>query len=46
MREQIKDQVCGMEVGEDNPFTAERAGKTSYFCSSACRESFLKGEKL
>ncbi|MBA2341576.1 MAG: heavy metal translocating P-type ATPase [Pyrinomonadaceae bacterium] len=37
----VKDPVCGMDV---NPATAaghsEHAGKTYYFCSSACQEKF------
>ncbi len=40
-----RDPVCGMEVDENTPFTAEKDGKTYYFCSAACREKFLKGEK-
>ncbi len=40
-----KDPVCGMEVEEETALRTEKDGRTYYFCSPACRESFLKGEK-
>ena len=35
------DPVCGMEVTEDCPFTAEVEGLTHRFCSEGCRQWFL-----
>jgi RND family efflux transporter MFP subunit len=39
-----KDLVCGMDVGPNNPGTtkADYQGKTYYFCTAKCRESFLR----
>jgi uncharacterized protein len=34
------DPVCGMEVDKANALTAERGGRTYYFCSEHCRHSF------
>lgn len=39
------DPVCGMEVDEKTALRSEKDGKTYYFCSSSCREKFLKGER-
>ena len=38
----VKDPVCGMSVGVGNGLQAVRNGKTYYFCSEHCRETFLK----
>ena len=38
------DPVCGMEVKEEEAFTAECEGTVSYFCSEGCRDSFLKNK--
>ena len=35
------DPVCGMEVTADSEWTAEYEGATFYFCSEACRDSFV-----
>jgi YHS domain-containing protein len=36
-----KDPVCGMSVNEnDAPARAEYQGKTYYFCSAACKDTF------
>jgi uncharacterized membrane protein YraQ (UPF0718 family)/YHS domain-containing protein len=34
------DPVCGMEVDKATALTAERGGRTYYFCSEHCRHSF------
>ena len=36
-----KDPVCGMSVDETKAVHAERDGKTFYFCSDMCLQSFL-----
>jgi len=36
-----KDHICGMTVDQATAFSAERDGKTSYFCSEHCRQKFL-----
>ena len=35
------DPVCGMTVDERTAISAERDGKTFYFCSEHCRQTFL-----
>ncbi|MGD8352566.1 MAG: heavy metal translocating P-type ATPase [Pseudomonadota bacterium] len=35
------DPVCKMEVDEKTALSAEKDGKTWYFCSPGCREKFL-----
>ena len=36
-----KDPVCGMEVDESTaPATSTHRGKTYYFCSTGCKETF------
>lgn len=35
------DPVCGMEVAEDCPFTAEVEGLVHRFCSEGCRRQYL-----
>lgn len=35
------DPICGMTVDEASALSAERDGKTVYFCSDDCREKFL-----
>lgn len=38
-----KDPVCGMNVDENKAAgTATHQGKTYYFCSPTCKESFEK----
>lgn len=36
--------VCGMDVDESTALTANWEGETYYFCSRACRDSFLADE--
>jgi YHS domain-containing protein len=37
----MKDPVCGMIVDEKkSKLKSEHEGKTFYFCSEACKESF------
>ena len=43
MAEKVKDPVCGMEIEKENAAaTSEHMGKTYYFCSISCKESFDK----
>src|SRR6266536_514193 len=37
-----KDPVCGMQVGADTPHRYTYGGKEYRFCSSACREQFVR----
>ena len=40
------DPVCKMEISEDTAeATAEYKGRTFYFCSEACRDSFENDER-
>jgi Cu+-exporting ATPase len=36
------DPICGMNVSESSIFTAQRDGKTFYFCKEQCRKIFLE----
>jgi Cu+-exporting ATPase len=37
----VKDLVCGMDVDEKRArYRPERAGRTYYFCSLRCKDSF------
>ena len=38
----VKDYVCGMDVNTDKALKAEHDGKTYYFCSKHCEETFKK----
>ena len=39
----VKDPVCGMEIDEKSAAAkVEYQGKTYYFCSSHCRDTFKK----
>ena len=38
------DPICGMTVDEATALSAERDGKTTYFCSEHCRQKFLAGK--
>ncbi len=44
MRRGVKDPVCGMTVDRSKALRAELGGTTYYFCSDACRQSFLTGD--
>ena len=35
------DPICGMSVDENSAIRVERDGKTFYFCSEQCRQTFL-----
>ena len=38
---QVTDPVCGMKIDEkDAVATADHKGKTYYFCSADCKETF------
>lgn len=37
-----KDLVCGMDVDKDKALKADHDGKTYYFCSKHCEETFKK----
>jgi Cu+-exporting ATPase len=38
------DPICGMTVDERTALSAERDGRTAYFCSEHCRQRFLAGD--
>ncbi len=39
----VKDPVCGMDVNERTAkFKSEYMGRTYYFCSGSCKETFDK----
>lgn len=40
-----KDPVCGMVVPKSTAISAERAGRTYYFCSQSCRQTFISPEQ-
>lgn len=40
-----KDPICGMMVDKATALTAERSGRTYYFCSAACQRSFEDPER-
>lgn len=42
VEEMKQDPVCGTYVPASLAVTSTRNGATIYFCSSACREKFLK----
>ena len=37
-----RDPVCKMLVSEENALTTVYKGKTYYFCSAGCKETFVK----
>jgi YHS domain-containing protein len=41
-KDTAKDSVCGMEVNKDKSIKLEHDGKTFYFCSKICGETFKK----
>ena len=40
-----KDPVCGMVVPIATALSADRAGRTYYFCSQSCRQTFVAPEQ-
>ena len=38
------DPICGMRVDRAKALTAERDGRTWYFCSDVCRTTFVSGD--
>jgi P-type Cu+ transporter len=40
-----KDPICGMVVPTATALSAQRAGRTYYFCSQGCRQTFLEPEQ-
>jgi Cu+-exporting ATPase len=40
-----KDPICGMVVPTATALSAQRGGRTYYFCSQGCRETFLAPEQ-
>ncbi|MFN5464613.1 MAG: heavy metal translocating P-type ATPase [Cyanobacteriota bacterium] len=40
-----KDPICGMVVPTATAISAQRAGRTYYFCSQGCRQTFLAPEQ-
>ncbi len=43
VRRGATDPVCGMTVDRASALTAERDGRTHYFCSEHCRRDFVPG---
>ncbi len=43
--ETAKDPICGMVVKKATALTSERAGRTYYFCSPACKRTFDDPER-
>lgn len=41
-----KDPICGMQVKEKDAIKVKKAGIEYFFCSSHCKDRFLKQEKL
>lgn len=37
-----KDVICGMKVSEDTELKSSFQGKSFYFCSEQCKETFDK----
>ena len=37
----VRDPVCGTYVVRARALTAQRAGRTQYFCSEQCRKTYL-----
>lgn len=42
VNEEVIDPVCRMKVTPQDAITVDYNGKTYYFCSSHCKENFLK----
>jgi Cu+-exporting ATPase len=40
-----KDPVCDMDVDPSTALSAEKNGKTHFFCSERCRDKFLNPDK-
>ena len=40
-----KDPICGMVVPTATALSAQRSGRTYYFCSQGCRQTFLAPEQ-
>lgn len=40
-KNETKDPICGMTVDESTALHVEKDGKTFYFCSDRCRQTFL-----
>ena len=40
-----KDPICGMVVPTATALSAQRAGRTYYFCSQGCQQTFLEPER-
>lgn len=43
-KELAKDPICGMVIDKATALKSERAGRTYYFCSPACRRTFESPE--
>ena len=39
----VKDPVCGLYIPLDRSLSIEARGKTVYFCSERCRDSYRAG---
>ncbi len=43
MADTAKDPVCGMDIRPENAAASEEhEGRTFYFCSTGCRDAFVK----
>ena len=41
-----KDPICGMEVDKNKAIKVTKEGKDYFFCSTPCKEKFIKQEGL
>jgi uncharacterized membrane protein YraQ (UPF0718 family)/YHS domain-containing protein len=42
----LKDPICGMTVDKNSSYKAAKNGQEYYFCSSRCRDAFIKQEGI
>ncbi|MFH1889201.1 MAG: permease [Candidatus Omnitrophota bacterium] len=42
----VKDLVCGMSVDENSALKIKSSGRDYYFCSTRCRDKFIKQEGI
>ena len=41
MADKVMDPVCGMEIRPEDAAAEEHEGRTFYFCSRACHDTFV-----
>ena len=44
-RKLVRDPVCGVHVTEDRAIPLQEASGTVHFCSTACRDLYVGGER-